>query len=109
MLERRNCRRQRVCLEGRITIDPARPVLEVRVRNLSDHGAEIVAAGGRLAASSISFETSRDVGRPRAASVVWWRLDHYGLRFDDEPATAVPSMPVHPWSRYSPSDTHDRP
>ena len=108
MLERRNSRRRRVCLEGRITTDPTHPVLVVRVRNLSNHGAEIVVPGGHLASSSISFATSCDDGRSRTASVVWWRLDRFGLRFDEAPATADRSTPAHPWSRYSPSGAPDR-
>ncbi len=102
MLERRNRRRKRVCLEGRITTGLTGPVVDVRVRNLSDRGAEIVVPGGRLASSSVSFTSSRDAGKLRSASVVWRRLNHFGLRFNEAlPGETGAFRPQHPWSRYN--------
>ena len=103
MLERRNSRRRRVCLEGQVGIDATSSPVTVRVRNLTDHGVEIVVPGGHLAASTVAFKTTRDEGCARTASVVWWRRDRFGLRFDDASARADRSTPAHPWSRYSAS------
>ena len=103
MLERRKRRRKRVCLEGQVTTGLTGAIIDVRVRNLSDRGAEIVVPGGRLGSKTLSFCTSRDGDNIRTASVVWRRLGHFGLRFNDLVASGVDATgPKHPWSRYSP-------
>lgn len=83
MLEQRRNRRRRVCLAGAVTCGPESPLLLVRIKNLSDHGAEIVAAGGHIPSRDIEFSVQRDHMRIRPARVVWRRTRNFGLEFSD--------------------------
>ena len=81
MLERRCTPRQRVCLEARITADLHSAPVSVRVRSISELGAEIIVAGESLPGEIVSFALSREGHKLRDAKVVWRRMGHFGLEF----------------------------
>ncbi|MEC5321877.1 PilZ domain-containing protein [Aurantimonas sp. A3-2-R12] len=83
MLEQRRNRRRRVCLAGAVTCGPESAILPVRIKNLSDHGAEIVAADGHIPSRDVEFSVQRDDTRIRSAKVVWRRMRNFGLEFSD--------------------------
>ncbi len=83
MLEQRRKRRHRVCLAGAVTCGPESAILPVRIKNLSDHGAEIVAADGHIPSRDVEFSVQRDDTRIRPAKVVWRRMRNFGLEFSD--------------------------
>ncbi|MEC5289119.1 PilZ domain-containing protein [Aurantimonas sp. C2-6-R+9] len=83
MLEQRRNRRRRVCLAGAVTCGPESAILPVRIKNLSDHGAEIVAADGHIPSRDVEFSVQRADARIRSAKVVWRRMRNFGLEFSD--------------------------
>lgn len=83
MLEQRRNRRRRVCLAGAVTCGPESAILPVRIKNLSDYGAEIVAAGGHIPSRDVEFSVQHGDARIRPAKVVWRRMRNFGLEFSD--------------------------
>lgn len=81
MLERRGAQRRRVCFEGTLACELTGSSEPVRIRNLSDRGAEIVAAdGGQVSSFDVALHVRR-ADAWRRARVVWRRPDRVGLEF----------------------------
>lgn len=93
MLERRIVRRRRVCLAGALTGGLTGPIAEVRIRNLSAGGAEIVVPEGQLASADVALMVARTDVR-RQARVVWRRLDRFGLQFTAERSACNEATPI---------------
>lgn len=88
MLDRRRTHRNRVCREGAVTCGLGSPILRVRLRNVSDDGAELVVPGGHLGATVIDLDCLRGEGAKRA-EVVWRRMDRFGVAFAAIPRKAT--------------------
>ena len=81
MLDRRCKLRRRVSLEGRLTADLRSAPISVRVRTISDAGAEIVVPDEALPSEVVSLTLSLGGVKAREAKVVWRRMGHFGLQF----------------------------
>ncbi|GGE20660.1 hypothetical protein GCM10011390_44950 [Aureimonas endophytica] len=82
MRDRRERRRQRVCLEGALADDLKHPARRVRVRNLSEAGAELVLPQPETIIGPVAFALARDSGDIRRGEIAWQNQERVGIRFD---------------------------
>ena len=80
MLERRRYHRPRVCLRAFMTEGPHSPIEPVQLRNLSEHGAELVLPKGHIPSEAIELRIPRK-GQTRRAKIVWRHFERFGVEF----------------------------
>lgn len=83
MLERRKHARRRVCLEATVTGDLTGEPRNGQIRSLSMGGAELVMPGGSVPSAEVALAFARETDRVREGSVVWRRMNRFGVAFAD--------------------------
>ncbi|MEE2950110.1 PilZ domain-containing protein [Fulvimarina manganoxydans] len=93
MLERRNASRRRVCLHGVASAGLSGTPVPIRVRSISDGGAEVVADRGCLPDKTIGLSIGREDGRFRLAEVCWRRGNRFGVKFGETDRPSNDTLP----------------
>ncbi|MEF2072101.1 PilZ domain-containing protein [Consotaella aegiceratis] len=80
MLDRRGKGRRRVILGATLTSGPTNSAQTVRLRNVTETGAEIVLLDGTIDVAEVEIQLPGE-DRTRRARVVWHEANRFGLQF----------------------------